>query len=169
MGGATRRWALGWVAPLASGAVSVPLHPVDVLLLLTRGDHVLLGLRQGTGYADGQWNLPSGKLEIGEDAVTGLIREAREEVGVRLTPGELRLVTTVHHRTRPTHARIGLVFGVEWDPERHGAPVNAEPHKCAGIGWFPDTQLPSNTYPYSGACVDAYREGVSFVLSGWPR
>ncbi|BEL07052.1 hypothetical protein Q0Z83_052430 [Actinoplanes sichuanensis] len=32
-----------------------PTHPVDVLLLLTDGEHVLMALRSGTGYADGQW------------------------------------------------------------------------------------------------------------------
>jgi hypothetical protein len=28
-----------------------PTHPVDVLLILTDGDRVLLALRDGTGYA----------------------------------------------------------------------------------------------------------------------
>lgn len=32
---------------------------IDVLLLLIRGDTVLLALRAGTGFADGWWNLPS--------------------------------------------------------------------------------------------------------------
>jgi len=32
----------------------------DVFLLLTRHDYVLLALRQGTGFADGMWSLPSG-------------------------------------------------------------------------------------------------------------
>lgn len=32
---------------------------VDALLLLVRDDHVLLAQRFDTGYADGDWNLPS--------------------------------------------------------------------------------------------------------------
>jgi len=39
---------------------------VDALIVLVRGNQVLLAKRQGTGYADGAWNLPSGKLEDGE-------------------------------------------------------------------------------------------------------
>jgi 8-oxo-dGTP pyrophosphatase MutT (NUDIX family) len=144
-----------------------PTHPVDVLLLLTHADRVLLALRQGTGYADGQWNLPSGKLEHGEDAISGVVREAREEIGIRLDTAEPRMVTTVHHRNTAGHARIGLVFAVALDPARHGEPVNAEPHKCAKIDWFPADMLPSNTYPYTAACVRAFRDGVPFVLSGW--
>jgi 8-oxo-dGTP diphosphatase len=144
-----------------------PLHPVDVLLLLTDGEHVLLALREGTGYADGQWNLPSGKLEHGEDAVSAVIREAREEIGVQLDSGEPRMVATVHHRNTAGHARVGLVFTVAYDVARHGEPVNAEPHKCAKIEWFPADIPPSNTYPYTAACVRAFRESQPFALSGW--
>lgn len=143
------------------------LHPVDVLLLLTDADHLLLALREGTGYADGLWNLPSGKLELGEDAVSAVIREAREEVGVQLGPDEPRIVATVHHRNTAGLARVGLVFAVAYEPARHGEPVNAEPHKCAKIAWTPMDLLPSNTYPYTAACVRAFRDGQPFALSGW--
>jgi 8-oxo-dGTP diphosphatase len=144
-----------------------PTHPVDVLLILSDGDHVLLALRDGTGYADGQWNLPSGKLEIGEDAVTALVRETAEEIGVRLTADEPRMVATVHHRNSAGLARVGLAFTAAHDPARHGEPVNNEPHKCAKIGWFPADILPSNTYPYTSACVAAWRDGAPLRLSGW--
>lgn len=65
--------------------MSPPTHPVAVLLVLADGGRVLLVLREGTGYADGMWNLPSGKLEPGEDVLTVVIRETREEIGFTLT------------------------------------------------------------------------------------
>ncbi len=138
-----------------------------MLLLLTQTDHVLLALREGTGYADGQWNLPSGKLELHEDAISGVVREAREEIGLRLDPAEPRMVTTVHHRNTAGLTRVGLAFAVAYDPARHSEPVNAEPHKCAKIEWFPADLLPSNTYPYTATCVRAFRDGAAFALSGW--
>ncbi|GAA2471490.1 NUDIX domain-containing protein [Winogradskya humida] len=144
-----------------------PLHPVDVLLLLTDGDQVLLALRDGTGYADGQWNLPSGKLEHGEDALSAVIRETREEIGLHLDPQEPRMVATVHHRNNAGKSRVGLVFTAAYDAARHGEPVNAEPHKCAKIEWAPVELLPSNTYPFTSACVRAFQEGQPFALSGW--
>jgi 8-oxo-dGTP diphosphatase len=146
---------------------AAPTHPVDVLLILTDGDHVLLGLRDGTGYADGQWNLPSGKLETGEDALSAVIREAHEEIGLQLTADALRMTAAVHHRNTAGLARVGLVFTAAHDPARYGQPVNAEPHKCATIGWFPTDLLPTNTYPYTAACVAAYRHGEPLRLSGW--
>jgi ADP-ribose pyrophosphatase YjhB (NUDIX family) len=143
------------------------MHPVDVLLFLTHGDSVLLALRSGTGYADQMWNLPSGKLEIMEDAVSALLRETREEIGVDLDPDEPRLAATVHHRNTVGLGRIGLVFAVEYVPARHGTPVNAEPNKCAKIEWFPVDRLPVSTYPYSAAAVSACLREQPLRLSGW--
>ncbi|WP_218579060.1 NUDIX hydrolase [Phytohabitans houttuyneae] len=144
-----------------------PTHPVDVLLILVRGDQVLLALRQGTGYADGEWNLPSGKLEVGEDAISAVIREAAEEIGIHLDQDEPRLVTTVHHQNWTGLGRIGLVFAVDHAPARHGHPTNAEPHKCAKLEWFPADTLPTNTYPYTAASIQAYRTGEHLMVSGW--
>ncbi|WP_085067178.1 NUDIX domain-containing protein [Catenuloplanes japonicus] len=144
-----------------------PTHPVDVLLILTDGDRVLLALREGTGYADGQWNLPSGKLEHGEDALNAIQRETREEIGLHLTRTDLHATGAVHHRNTAGQGRIGLTFTAAHDPTRHGEPTNAEPHKCAKISWFPADMLPSNTYPYSTAAITAWRAQNRLALSGW--
>ena len=52
-------------------------------------------------------------------------------------------------------------------PARHGELVNAEPHRCAKIGWFPADLLPSNSYPNTAVCVAGYRAGRPLELSGW--
>jgi hypothetical protein len=86
---------------------------------------------------------------------------------VRLTADEPRMVATVHHRNSAGLARVGLAFTAAHDPARHGQPVNNEPHRCAKIEWFPADILPSNTYPYTSACVAAWRDGAALRLSGW--
>lgn len=146
---------------------ALPRHPVDVLLILADGDRVLLALSQEAGYADGEWNLPGGTLGVGEDAVSAVVREAAEGIGVHLEPDEPRLVTTVHRRSSTGLGRIGLVFAVDHDPTRHGQPVNAQPHKCAKIEWCPADMLPPNTYPYTAASILAYRTGEQLTVSGW--
>jgi 8-oxo-dGTP pyrophosphatase MutT (NUDIX family) len=72
---------------------------IDVHLILRRGEEILLGQRQNTGFADGSWHLPSGHTEDGESATTALIRETGEEIGVRIDPAEIRFVHLMHHRT----------------------------------------------------------------------
>lgn len=139
---------------------------VDVLLLLVRKDHVLLALRDGTGYADGQWNLPSGKLDTGEDLEAALLRETNEEIGLQLRRTDVRMVTSVHYLNPEGGARIGFFFhAAKW----RGEPYNAEPHKCAAINWFPLDRLPDTTVPYSRAGVELFRCGEPFGLQGWPQ
>jgi len=136
----------------------------DVFLVLTRDDRVLLALRENTGYADGQWNLPSGKVEADEDLAAAMVREAREEVGLRLTPDQLRLANVVHHRNPGEEARLGFFFAVEGPA---GEPRNAEPHKCGGLDWFPLSELPANTVPYTVAGLDLFRAGCTYGRHGW--
>ncbi len=137
---------------------------IDVMLLLIRDNAVLLALRSGTGFADGEWNVPSGKLEAGEDAAAALIRETREEIGLILDRASLTLASTVHFRNDRAEGRLGLFFRPQW---WDGEPVNAEPHKCARIAWFPLDELPDNTYPYTRIGVDLYRRRENFAVSGW--
>ncbi len=139
---------------------------VDGLLLLTRDDHVLLAQRANTGYADGQWNLPSGKLEADEDLITAVIRETHEEIGLDLNRDDLDMVTTVHYRNPEGNARVGFFFHARhW----HGQPHNAEPHKCAQLTWYPVDNLPTNTVPYTRAGIELFKRGEPFGLQGWPH
>jgi 8-oxo-dGTP diphosphatase len=142
---------------------------VDVMLILVRDDQVLLALRQGTGYADGMWNLPSGKLEDGEDAMSAVVREAHEEVGLHLDPDTLSLAGVVHCRNPEGQGRLGLFFATESDPATQGEPHNAEPHKCAKLTWYPLHLPPPNTVPYTTAGLTLYRTGETFATLGWDR
>lgn len=138
---------------------------VDVLLIATRGDQVLLARRANTGYSDGLWNLPSGKLELGEDVETAMLREAREEVGIELRRKDIRMVASLHLRAPDEVGRVGFFFHAD---QWIGEPYNAEPHKCSDLQWFPIDELPADTVPYTSAGVDLYLRGEHFGLYGWP-
>lgn len=86
----------------------------------------------------------SGKLDEGEDLEAALIRETREEIGLHLRRDAVRMVTSVHYRNPEGQARVGFFFHV---PAWSGEPYNAEPDKCARIGWFLMNQLPDSTAP----------------------
>ncbi len=70
-------------AGLRRAAVAILLSPHDGALsyVLTRRAS---GMRRGAG----NYALPGGALEPGEDAVAGAIRETCEELGVAIDPGE---------------------------------------------------------------------------------
>jgi 8-oxo-dGTP diphosphatase len=137
---------------------------IDVHVILEREQEILLLERQGTGYCDGMLHLPSGHLDEGETIVGGAAREAREEVGVRIDSGDLRLVGVVHHRQRADLARVGMFFATgRWD----GEPYNAEPHKCGKLLWCDPSVLPSNTIDYPAAGIASYLSGTPFTAHNW--
>jgi 8-oxo-dGTP diphosphatase len=140
---------------------------LDVFLILTRHDHVLLALRQGTGFADGMWNLPSGKAETAETAIGAVIREAHEELGIRLSEHEVNFAATVHCRNSDSDMRVGMFFQAAAKESPCDAPCNAEPHKCAKIAWYPMAMLPSTTMPYSALGVSLYERNRAFGTIGW--
>lgn len=137
---------------------------VDVMLILEREGRVLLAERANTGYADGWYNLPSGKLEAGEDVASAIVRESREEIGIHLDRAAVRAVHVMHHRSPEGDTRVGWFFTADtWD----GEPYNAEPHKCAGLVWAPSFSLPANTWPYTAAGLAQYQAGRPFSLHGF--
>lgn len=136
---------------------------VDAMLILTRGDEVLLAQRRDTGVYDGWLNLPSGKLEDGEDGYEGVMREAREEIGIVLERPELMLCGLVHCHYPDAGTRLGMFFHATYAPVRQGEPVNAEPHKCAGISWHRLDRLPARLVPYNAAGIGLYVNGGSFA------
>ncbi|MEV0125747.1 NUDIX domain-containing protein [Streptomyces sp. NPDC050703] len=143
----------------------MPQQPVnDVMLILERDGAVCLAERRGTGYADGQLNLPSGKLDEGEDVFTAVIREALEETGLVIEHEALQIVHVMHFRNPEEEPRVGWFFTARhWE----GEPRNMEPHKCAGLTWHPVHHLPSTTVPYNALGIAHYLKGEPFSVHGW--
>ena len=134
--------------------------PAAYVFLLRERDfefEVLLQLRQNTGYMDGHWAAAAaGHVEKGETAYDAAHREAAEEIDVT----DLRLTfVTAMHRTRggePIDERIDFFFtATSW----RGEPRIVEPEKCADLGWFPLSGLPSPVVPHELVVLDGLRDG----------
>ncbi|MEV6314856.1 methyltransferase domain-containing protein [Streptomyces sp. NPDC051776] len=157
-----------------SGSGTEPAGPrrhtevVDVHLILRRGGDVLLARRANTGYADGLLHAPSGHAEDGEDVLQAVIREAREETGLELRPGDLRVALVMQHRAPEDSAQPRMGWFFEALYAAGGEPVNREPGKCSQLDWFPLDALPDDMVAYCRAGLDAYRAGSRFVLH-WHR
>ena len=131
----------------------------DVYVLAHRDGQVLLLLRTGTGYRDGEWGLPSGKVEPGETYAEAAARELQEETGLEAPDARaLRLVHVVE-RVTATGVWLGIFFHLDVD----GDPVNREPHKHGDIGWFDPSALPRRTSDYVAHAVDAIARGDTYT------
>jgi 8-oxo-dGTP pyrophosphatase MutT (NUDIX family) len=62
------------------------LRRAAVAVTLLDGPRVLIVKRVARGLNAGQWALPGGKLDAGEDAVAAALRELHEEAGLALGP-----------------------------------------------------------------------------------
>ncbi|NJC81238.1 (deoxy)nucleoside triphosphate pyrophosphohydrolase [Planosporangium mesophilum] len=64
-----------------------PMQLVVVGAAIISGGRVLACARSDQPESAGHWEFPGGKVEPGEDDVSALIRECREELGVRIDVG----------------------------------------------------------------------------------
>ncbi len=136
--------------------------PVTVHLFFLRGDQVLLLRRFNTGYRDGEYSLPAGHLDGGETVVAAAIREANEEIGVRILAQDVRFSSVMHRRE--DDERVDFFGEIRtWQ----GEPVNNEPHKCDELRWADINSLPQNTIPYIRQALKNHFNGIRFDEFGW--
>jgi 8-oxo-dGTP diphosphatase len=136
--------------------------PVTVHLFLFRGEQVLLLRRYQTGYMDGHYSVPAGHLDGNESVRKAGVREANEEIGVRIDPEKL-IFAGVFHR-HEGEERVDFFFHVrDWS----GEPFNAEPEKCDHLCWTNRASLPMNTIPYVRRALENFKAGKMFEEFGW--
>ncbi len=109
------------------------------LILINENNEVLLQKRCNTGYMDGMYAIVSGHLEPNESLVNGVIREAKEEIGV-----ELDKVDFVCLIRRGNDSYINTYFKYI---NYNGNITNMEPLKCSELKWFDINNLPDNIIP----------------------
>jgi len=91
-----------------------PPKPSPAIETIARGvclveDHLLLCRSRKAGNL----YLPGGHVEFGEKAATALVREMREELGMKVRVGEfLGCVEHVFRQAGQRHAEINLVFSM---------------------------------------------------------
>ncbi len=63
------------------------------------GDHVLIAHRNPTGQMGGRWEFPGGKVEAGESEHDAVVREFKEEFGIRVKVGKLIASAQFRHNS----------------------------------------------------------------------
>ncbi|MBL7259324.1 NUDIX hydrolase [Paractinoplanes lichenicola] len=139
---------------------------VAVYGILRDGPRLLLMRRANTGYRDGQYSLPAGHLDGGEDAISGLIRELREELAIEVNPPDCHLALLLHSAAEDADDSeyLNLFFNVDtWS----GEPRIAEPDKCSELQWFDEHALPADLVDYVRVALAAIARGEPLALHGW--
>ncbi len=116
--------------------------PISVQLLLEKEDKILLMKRKNTGYEDGKYSLPGGHVESNEEIRKALIREAKEEIGVKIDLQDIELYKVLNRKVSKEQEYIDFIFKANhWT----GSITNEEKEKCEEIKWVDINKIPENT------------------------
>jgi len=112
-----------------------------VRLILIVEDKILL-LAQ-TSENGGKYTLPGGTVNKKEFAIKALIRECKEEVGIKLSRKKLELIHVLHKK-KFFEDRVSIYFKAsEWKNEI----TCIEIEKFRGVEWFSIYDLPKQVSP----------------------
>jgi 8-oxo-dGTP pyrophosphatase MutT (NUDIX family) len=137
--------------------------PSTVFVVLRRDGAFVALRRVNTGVMDGHFSVPAGAVEAGETLLEAAVREAREEVGVSLEPGSLRLAHTMHCRTLG-EAWLGHVFVAD---DWAGEPALMEPDRHADLRMASPAVMPEPFVPYVRAALEGIERGEAFSAWGF--
>jgi 8-oxo-dGTP pyrophosphatase MutT (NUDIX family) len=132
-----------------------------------RGTEILLQQRQGTGYMDGCWSFSAaGHVERGESVYAAAVREAYEELGVRIDEADLDPVCAIHRcqTERDSGQRVDFYFTVSaWE----GEPIVREPERSGGLRWAALSALPEPLVPVDAVALEMLRTGERRAIVHW--
>jgi 8-oxo-dGTP diphosphatase len=116
----------------------VPL--VGVGSIIIEGDRVVL-VKRAYPPIEGQWSIPGGVLEVGELVREAAVREAREETGLIVEPGELLGVFDRVLRDAEKRVQYHYVL-IDFLCQRVGGELLAA-SDAAEVRWFTREELPA--------------------------
>ena len=105
---------------------------------------------------NGQWCVPGGALELGEDQIAGLKREVKEETNLDITDPELLTVRANVHMVYPNKDEVYYTdivyivksFSGELKPDRESVELR----------WFPINDLPDNIMPTQIDYIEMFKK-----------
>lgn len=137
-----------------------------VYLFLERDGKFLIARRCNTGYQDGNYQVPAGHVDAGELPSEALIREAKEEIGIGLSPGDVELV---HVSYRPKHDNTDNFVDFFFRARKWSGEVqNMEPNKCDDLKWVTLDALPESMTSHVRDAFECMQKNLFYKELGIP-
>jgi 8-oxo-dGTP diphosphatase len=134
---------------------------VDIHLLLVANGDLLLGRRANTGYGDGAFEPPSGRLAERETLVEAAVRVAAAQMGIALDPARVSLAHVLHDVSGA--GRMAFFLTADgWADEACPIPPAPGTRSYSDFGWYPLTDLPANMIDRARVAVRNYAAGARF-------
>jgi len=117
------------------------------VVILRREGKVLIAQRSSElEWAPGAWHFPGGSVEEGESVTDAAVREISEELGVLISPADLKLQGVVAYDVDDGEDSDVFYFSTSvWQ----GEPKIMEPDRCQGLRWVNDGEIPDNSIEHA--------------------
>lgn len=135
---------------------------VDVHLLLLSNGNLLLGRRANTGYGDGAYEPPSGRLAERETLVEAAVRVAATQAGIALDPALVTLAHVLHDVSGAGRMAFFLTTQDRLSTDGWTGPASGPGGSYSDFGWYPLTDLPANMIDRARVAVRNYAAGARF-------
>jgi 8-oxo-dGTP diphosphatase len=123
------------VAPVATRVVP------SVFVAVRGPDGSLLLVRR---CDSGAWELPGGRVDVGESAVEAAVREVAEETGVQVTvTGLVGLFTDPGHVVRAVDGEVRQQFAVLFRADAVGGSPHGDQHETSQAAWVAPADVPA--------------------------
>ena len=123
--------------------------------LIFHGGKLLITQRHAKAHLGGLWEFPGGKREPGESFEACLVREIREELGVKISVGKLFEELTHDYPEKSVHLKFFDCQLLDGQPQ---------PLDCAAVKWVAKTELAGFDFPAADRQLLAR---LSRRRSGW--
>ncbi|HIA92117.1 TPA: NUDIX domain-containing protein [Candidatus Saccharibacteria bacterium] len=141
-----------------------PIVGVGLIVESIDDDAVLIGRRIGS-HAAGQYSIPGGKLDYGEEFEKAASRELYEEAGLRVDEKAWRVMGVVNNLSLVEAAGIHTISIILHTIHFNGTLQNREPDKNEGYWWLPWHEVPEPHFEPSKVGLHCYFNGGKTYLS----
>ena len=106
-------------------------------------------------HGEGTWTMPGGKLHFGESFEGGACREVMEEIGVKIRPQDLKVISLTNDIVTDAHfVTVGMLCELA-----QCEPRVMEPDEITKWEWFGLDKLPKPLFKPSEKIFKNYKEG----------
>lgn len=125
-----------------------------VHMIISKDNKILIQKRKGSKLWPGYYALPAGHIDEGENQFDALVREAKEELGIKLDPKDIINSYVVLRRNyfeidgKRLEPYIDYYFEIN---KYKGTPKIMEEDKCDELIWADIDNLPDPFVNYEGA------------------
>lgn len=131
------------------------------LIIKNEKNEVLLQRRQGTKLWPGFLALPAGHIDEGENAYDAIIRESKEELGIKIGLNNIVDVFVVNRRNKSISPYYDVYF--EINGYEGNIKIN-EPQKCSELVWCDINNLPNDMIDFEIEAIHNNQLGIKFSV-----